>query len=671
MVIKPPIAGTTAALASGAASVSSKTGEDSIAAATGVEDGSIDGVDSGDSSEGSTPPSDHGDAFRIADEGLERLTQGREQLAGAERLLAEGVEGMKSHIASLEKELAKERTEGEELRRAYATLEQDVQRYALPFQPSRFPWFADEGIEGVPEFASYAVANMFRGLTSAFSDDNAQLTSKKMVALMEAYRTLSLKNDIVGASYAINCALATILSPNIHSFEKRGSFHEVVRLANLIESGRDIDHISVQIPNIGFEGWWIDYKYNTITKRYFETAAEIDAKEGGTLIEVKSVWLGNSLGHYLSRMLKADHSGSIVHISKRIDHSSQSFKTIKMAVGIANQLARYKKMMESGLGDHFEFHVTSPEPVPEDTLEAFRIFFGEGKIDVIWYSDILQREGINITRETAERDTIPETESPAPAHEDAVEGPAEVIAPDAAPEAASKTAATETVEDIPDAEAWDDTEAEADEEMSEEEIAAQAEFHERFTDASLAIYQSRRFLEHVGHDASKLEGFMESIVSEGHWQTSMSALSGDDLFGRLRPLYDTWLARQEEAARSQAAANAPWQAVDDKAARSTFNAFLANQDPRRKADMAIDWRKRVAQTIFNEHVTGALAEMQDTDAVKAEGRLSNRIGVFIEHLRNRYSPRSYFKIREDGPELMAIMKQYVWLTDGGASANGS
>jgi hypothetical protein len=407
--------------------------------------------------------------------------------------------------------------------------------------------------------------------------------------------------------------------------------------------------------------WWLDYKSNTIMRRYIESRAEIDAREGMTLIEVKAAWLGNTLGHYLSRMLKLDRGELTVHIDRRIDRESREFRSIKMAVGIANQLARYRKMMEEGDGEHFEFHVTSPEPVPEDTLEALRIFFGEGRVDVIWYSGILYRQGINITRETAERDTIPETKPSAPAPEAAVEGPAEEAAPEAA--------AAEPVEDMRDVELVG--EVDADDVMSEEEIAAQAEYHEQLTDASLAIYQSSRFMGHVGHDTSKLEVFMESIVTEGHWQVSMSALSGDDLFVKLRPIYDEWLARQEEAARRQAVANAPWNAVDDKTAQAAFNKFLSNQDPRRKAEMVINWNKRVAQTIFNEHVTGALAEIQDIDNVKGDQELSNRIGSFIEYLRGRYGPRSYFKITEDGPELLAIMKQFVWLREGGASPNRS
>lgn len=558
----------------------------------------------------------------------------------------------------------------------------------LPLDRSRFLELGDDAAASIPGISSKVIGSSLSSLRAAFEDIKGIKIHEVYDAFVRSMRTLYEHGEIHGASLAADRAIATTLHPESKLSDIRGFFFEIVRLAQLIEGGREIDSIAIMVPSIYYHGFRLNYEsYELRFIEMHKSSAEIDARAGKSFIEIKTISLGNSVGRYIKLLLAAASEGNVPNLDVRTirEQGEHAFRSFKKALNIVNQLIKYKYMIGSK-GEHsLEYHNTAWNPAPSDVIKAMHDFFGEGNFRYIWYYDLLSPESHEIIPTGVESPGLPgdrESEVKAPSEapmkdieattppdsaedeeevgEDAVELVVEIDEDIAEEESYYEDHELEGVaDDVSDI----DAEAPASDEGAEIsadgfEAAGSGVVFKEYEEASQRIYSNSSFLQLIGYRMEGVAQFILGLVRDGQWN-ALRDLPKEELPHRLLPLWEQWSDEQDEESHQIAAANAPWDAIDDKAAQASFDNFLQRQDPRRK--MSMDWDHRVTKTIFNEHVSGALAEMQDTDAVKDEPELSEQIGRFIEYLRDRYQTRSYFKITEDGPELLEICRRFVWL----------
>jgi len=590
---------------------------------------------------------------------------------------------------------------------------------AFSLDRSKFPELSDDAAAGIPGVSNEAMTSALSRLKTAFEDIDSVKTSEIYDAFVHSMRTLYDNNQIHGAWRAANRAMATMLHPDSQLTDIRGFFFEIVRLAQLIEGGRGIDSIAIIVPSIFYVGFRLDYASDELRLvELSKSSAEVDASAGKTLIEIKTMSLGNSVGGYIKLLLAAAKENRVPNIDVRAirKHNGHAFASFRKALNIANQLIKYSYILDGTSSRVLEYHNTAYNPAPSDVITAMHEFFGEGKFRYIWYHDILDPSGHEIIpndvlaaerRNGRQPEVIykgriePEAGGAEQAQAEAQpEEPARDIEATTSPDSAddeveigedsgedSVEVIIEVDESISEDEAEDDHEIEATVEPSsagtaaepvahsavsasdeeEAELEAELQLLENSVSAKQTIYSNNVFLQSLGYNTSGVDNFITWLVEAGHWHPEFQQMGEYTLSEILRNHYRTWQAEQQNAAEEEAEANAPWQVVDDNAAQRAFNAFLKHTAP---VKLCMDWSYYVARDVSNKNISLALAIIQDTDVVKASEELHERIGAFIAHIRELRAPGNWFKISEDGPELLVIMKQYLWLTDGGPS-NGS
>lgn len=521
----------------------------------------------------------------------------------------------------------------------------------------------------LPGTSKLILKKIFLSMAWAYEDEGEIEVGMIAGALLEAIRLASEK-DAAALNRAVEKAISVIISPHSGRKEIRGFVHEAVRLMQLSKSGRDLSKRATSIPYMQFSGWRYNDQEGRFVRRKLYSSGEIDAKEGKTLIEIKGMWLGGVLGKFITMMLTADES--VLSIPVEYYHTSgptNGFDPFEHAIKIVNQLARYKKMISSGIGDKLELHVTSRDPVPNEVVMAMHTFLGKDKLEVIWYDHILTQEGEALSRQLSlDIGTQPEEEGSieeGPASDEEISEGAIDGLPEPFEDETEDTPQATVIEDAgddvelqinleidPDLEEETFDETGEVEDADDEEILKQLKREDDIRAAQLIIYPSKALLEHVEHNTSIFDDFIEWLVDNGHHEGLENL--GDSEITRL---YDKFVEEADAAQQSQT--SHPWDSIEDKKAQNTFNGLMRHTI---KKDIVIDWSKRVTKGVQNVDIYKTLDWLEDNSRA-VDDALKQDIGNFKGDLKSRLTDGAYFKTFEDGPALLGLIKHHIWLRD--------
>gem|GEM_PF-4160383 len=521
------------------------------------------------------------------------------------------------------------------------------------YLPSNIPPLSVDSLAVVPRISrdKEVVDLIFRRLQTMFSNMKRERNVERLEAFFDAYQVMQNAGRIDGRERFLKGVVSALTDRTQTDMEARGKFYELVRLAGMVEAGRKIDTINRDIPNVDYDGWR-DEGHQVAMER-LSSPAEVDAIGEGRLIEVKTVWFGGRFGTYLSEMFKYDGLRDIA-IIKTIEDPNNGISHIGHAVKIANQLIKYRELMKAGMGEILELHVTSHDPIPQDVIDAMHSFFGKGRLEVVWYDDIISHNGRTLEPTEGLFD-VPE---PAPEAEEASSADTADETPTIVPEPAEEELGEidlESMDHVGDQNRIEIEVGELIEEQDEEE-----EPDDR--DAAAALFYGRGLMSLLDHDADRSEEFLDWLVEEGHWAADIVGNDSDGMTATVRERVAQWL--EVEAQENAAAMQNPWDAIDDDKAGKKFNALLSEV---RAKDAALDWNRPRTQGIQNVDVVQVLVWIMKLPIarINAEVRLHEEIGDFIAYMRERYQSgmSSYFQTARDGPRLLDIMKRYCWVLD--------
>ncbi|MFA4974855.1 MAG: hypothetical protein WC683_19815 [bacterium] len=223
-------------------------------------------------------------------------------------------------------------------------------------------------------------------LITMFNNIDKEETTRRLNAFLEAASILLVRNDIPGSVNTVYEAISSFVDLRVPAQDCRGLFYQMIRVANMLKAGRNLDNISAIFSEIEFQGWYVSD--SEIRARKMMSRYEIDAIEGNTLIEFKTVWFGDMFGKYLAELLANADKGSIAlirdvcDVQNNVGHAGHAAK-------VANQFIRYKQIMDTGPANSLELHITSYSQVPNKILTALYDFFGRERLKVFWYDNVL------------------------------------------------------------------------------------------------------------------------------------------------------------------------------------------------------------------------------------------------------------------------------------------
>lgn len=216
-------------------------------------------------------------------------------------------------------------------------------------------------------------------------------------AFFEAVQVLNGQRALPGAEAMWHVATGHLLLPRTKRFIARGSVHQTVRLAYLVQMGRHFDAIEVAAQrNVRFMG----YELNVATGKLVRTASVkdvfADAASGRTLVEVKSGIFDGKLYRIIADLItrtKLPRGGIDVQSEYNVVLANSNLGEIQMAISLANQILKYREVIAKGGNyDDIEFHLTSRRP--SDTfLDALRTVFTPQRVRIFWYRSLWDRTG--------------------------------------------------------------------------------------------------------------------------------------------------------------------------------------------------------------------------------------------------------------------------------------
>lgn len=270
------------------------------------------------------------------------------------------------------------------------------------------PWLSERAVRAVYAVGLERAQQTTGNISSLYSKKSAIYRARLANAFWEAIDTLSANERIDGAEQLRDCALYRLTSRPSAMTDIRGKVSEVVRIGRLIESGRHLDAVCRKLGHpFTYERWSVDLGRGWIVRGESQVeAVEIDAIEGDTIIEVKDLPLRGGIGKHLISILKKEgleesegrHS---VPFNKHY-HTSE----VMIAAEIANQLLRYRTMIDEGVAYRLELHITSRGGVQSGVVDAMYEIFEKGTFELIWYEDLLS-EGKKVLPNPSIKDLRP------------------------------------------------------------------------------------------------------------------------------------------------------------------------------------------------------------------------------------------------------------------------
>ncbi|MBN1283308.1 MAG: hypothetical protein JXA24_06015 [Proteobacteria bacterium] len=484
------------------------------------------------------------------------------------------------------------------------------------------PWTGRRGAPSLLERSKDDADAMSRGLFSSIFDSlstifenmNTEAVTERLNAFMEAAAFLLGQDGTEGAQRMALNAISRLIAAEVPARERRGSFYEVVRSAGLMMEGRKFDRLSASMPRVSFLGWRFDG--TGFRAEHLNTESEIDAMEGRTLVEFKAVNLAGAIGNYLAQMLRNTGSEGATVFRTRSEIASGKFDA-GYVVKVANQMIRYRQLMDSGHASALELHLTSQTAMPRDVVNAIHEFFGAERLRIFHYADALTRRGVLLT----------------PGSQPTANGTA-------APEAAAFPQAAAVV------------------------VEKQAHPADRppptREEAQAAIYQSSLIMSEAGFNTATIEQFISWIVDEPARAEAFAQEAPESLQSHLLDQFRRWQAEQDGA--DDGDAEAPWLDVETERAQKRFNRLY---DTIIRKDVSPDWGQRVTQGVQNTDVMKILAWIKDQQIVVDDDvtGINDMASDLIVRLKETYKPESYFKLDVDGDAVIEIMRRFIWLSE--------
>ena len=497
------------------------------------------------------------------------------------------------------------------------------------------PLLHESSFDSTKILSEQILLRLFARLATMFQRIDREETSRRLNAFLEAASTLLSRKDIPGSINTVYEAISFFVDLRAPDQDCRGLFYQMIRIADMLKSGRKLDNISAMFSELEFQGWQVSGR--EIRTRKMVSRFEVDAMEGNTLIEFKTVWFGDLFGAYLIKLLEHADKGPTM-VVRDIDDVQNNVNHAEHAAKVANQLIRYKKIMDAGPTDSLELHITSYDPVPDHVLTALYDFFGRDRLKVFWYGDVLSDKPRLLAPKAEAQPAIAE---PQPVPPPVEENGSPVREEPATGLAGADLIATRSVDlDPPSIILVGEDEAPSDSEV----------------EATSSFYESR-LAGLLGNDAERVERFVSWLVGNERW-TPISELPKGDRRGPIEKAVHEWVRTYERSASSQA--NAPWAQTSATKAQNRFNSIF--REITRK-NVAIDWDQRVTQGVQNTDVMRVLSWIKDIDTI-ADDRstgIVDMINDLIVHLRDTYRPEAYFKTDVDGRALTSIMQRFIWL----------
>ncbi|MFH1830077.1 MAG: hypothetical protein ABH871_04800 [Pseudomonadota bacterium] len=508
------------------------------------------------------------------------------------------------------------------------------------------PLLGAQHISGMSDLAGMLMSQLLLRLKSAFPNDHTEQVSKKIDAFFKSATTFMSHSNIPGAQKIFDLAVASLIDSTMRDHEIRGAYYEIVRLAELMSSGRHFDAFSINEQNLEFEGWYYDTNTGHFIRKQLISDAEIDARDGDTFIEVKVTRLDENTGKYFKTLLERHETFDSADIE--IDANNKNgVDSAFYGKNLANQLLKYRQLIANGKAKKLEFHLTCWEPIPEDVLQAMYGLFEKGQLEIIWYKHILSTEGILLeppppSSQAISQSEIEQADTPKATSIEELHAPDVVAAP-------------QTVRSPGVVSASDETEKDSAPSVSDSVDVKRDEEEELRSKVSTEVYRRKSFIENVDNNISKLESFISWLLHKH--KTELLTLNQKQLSSRLTKLFEAWskeVVSQSAATKKTATSqNEPWMSVNAEPAQKHISALLKTTKKR------LDWSARTTQGVQNKDIINMLAKLKYNK--RANTALSQKIGEFIKYLKDTYTLGAYFKIENDGDRLVDIVRHYLWL----------
>jgi hypothetical protein len=431
--------------------------------------------------------------------------------------------------------------------------------------------------------------------------------------------------------------------------EVKGFAHQIIRIAQLLEAGRNLTAIEQCYSEDDFDGVNYDEEHFLIIPASVRGKSSIDAREGSTLIEIKSLPLDQEISRLLTAILSGPLPKSGLPVipddaSRRAeDQQPPAFLATKMA----NQLLRYRRLLDQGVGELLELHLTSGLPLAQELVDAIARFF-RGRVRLFQYEHLLTEHATPLLPSPVEP-LADGAHAPAPPDEFAAPPP--LLSPEAevapSPPAAAPVVPATPVEPEAALSRIEPPEGERALELDDEirQHVMTAEFFRRAR---------------IGDDFERVDRFIEWLLTEttaaNGTLEALSATSPAESMRIFLALYESW---EKSSPSTEARIRLPAD-IPDKRAQDRFNGYLRSINGH-----TIDWGARVDKETCVSHIREALAALMHETAAELHPPFKRRIKQLYDDMA-LYEP-SYIgtgKTADFKPRLREIMKEYLWIEEG-------
>lgn len=226
---------------------------------------------------------------------------------------------------------------------------------------------------------------------AAFPDAIGDRLHKKFEALEQALKLFLERTDIKNTRSQVEKLEHILRSPDSSATDLRGKLHEIMRIADLINNGHRISGVEIVHHNLQLETWNADQANRRAHRVTTTLNLRVDAMEGNTAIEVKSLLMSDEFCGYLIKYLdpltcsqNQIAMGTLTH-TDLLDIEGNALK-------FAAQLERYAAAINSRKFAKLELLLTSSSRITQNAVDAiYRFFERETKktdsLKIVWYDD--------------------------------------------------------------------------------------------------------------------------------------------------------------------------------------------------------------------------------------------------------------------------------------------
>lgn len=255
-------------------------------------------------------------------------------------------------------------------------------------------WFSDRATDSFVDVGIERSRNISGNLSLLYNKYSIVKQAQLLNLFWRAVATMSAHEEIAGALELRDAVLKSLDGRPGVKTDIRGHASEIMRLGGMIEAGRSFDAVCRYVEyTIHYQRWNAEFGYGWIVQgEDHVNRVEVDAIAGDTLIELKDMQLRGGTGKHLARLLTA---------RKQTIAFNRHYNSVEvmLATDIANQLARYRRLIDEGVCAKLEFHATARGGVPAAVTDAMYKFFPPRSFQLIWYADLLS-EGVSLTGPT-------------------------------------------------------------------------------------------------------------------------------------------------------------------------------------------------------------------------------------------------------------------------------